>query len=866
MSADNTLNIYAQSEGNNMGKLIATSTSSRGGAGIGGDDDYYCGSIAIYGGLRGSAGIGGGDSGSGGIITISGGTVNATGGNKGAGIGGGNGSTDNGTLQISDTAVVIANGTLPNSSDLNYYLVTITLEDVSAVTAVTSLTYALNNAPSTVSNPGSTSASGAISLYLPSGTVTNSAVAGGITYTGSITVSSNTTNSGTLNSMAVPTVSSVSYTLLNTNTSTTTAATGGTLAITFNMAMNTTAAGTVTFTPSGGSAITLSAGTWSTDKKTYTVPYSALLNGTQYTVGISGFKKVSGIEMAADFSHRFTTVANTAPTHSSGGNTTVTVTKGKKPNQSVGASASVTAIAGDNGVASVTIPDKTVTDLITKAQADAKAQGKTANGIAIEMNVIMPKGAISLTAALSRNALNSLVSAGVTSLKLNGSPVKVTFDAKALAEIQKQSSGSISISIVSNAKLSSAAKAMIGARPVYDLTVNYTKNGKNATVSSFGGGTATISIPYALGKKEAAGGLYAVYVDERGNATRIAGSAYDTNSGCVIFTTSHFSRYGVGYTALSAKFTDISTHWAKESIDYVVVRGLLSGTSETTFTPDSTVTRELLVTALGRLANVDTKAYPTSSFADVKADSAFRSYIEWAYKKGIIQGTENGKFEPERAVTREEIAVIFANYAKAIGYTLPVTRTATIYADASSIGSTYKTAVTAMQQAGIMMGGTGNQFNPKSSATRAEVSSMLSRYIKLTIDPDTAQAWAKNDAGQYLYYKNGKALTGTQTIDGVTYFFNTHGTLKTGWVKDGDNWRFYSGKTMLVDWWDLGANGSNKTYYFTKSGLMVSGKWLEVDGKWYYFYADGSLARSTTVDGYKVDASGVRKDRVETTK
>jgi hypothetical protein len=256
---------------------------------------------------------------------------------------------------------------------------------------------------------------------------------------------------------------------------------------------------------------------------------------------------------------------------------------------------------------------------------------------------------------------------------------------------------------------------------------------------------------------------------------------------------------------------------------------------------------------------VDTKAYTTNSFTDVKADSAFRPYIEWAYSKGIVQGTGNSKFEPDRAITREEIAVIFSNYAKATGYTLPVTRTATTYADASSIGSTYKTAVTAMQQAGIMMGGTNNKFNPQSSATRAEVSSMLHRYIKLTIDPSTAQGWAKNDAGQYLYYKDGKALTGTQTIDGVKYFFETTGVLKTGWVQDGNNWRFYSGNIMLVGFWDLGANGNNKTYYFDTYGNMVSGKWLQIDGKWYYFNADGSLAKSTKIDGYEVDENGVRK-------
>jgi fibronectin-binding autotransporter adhesin len=138
---------------------------------------------------------------------------------------------------------------------------------------------------------------------------------------------------------------------------------------------------------------------------------------------------------------------------------------------------------------------------------------------------------------------------------------------------------------------------------------------------------------------------------------------------------------------------------------------------------------------------------------------------------------------------------------------------------------------------------------------------MFHRYIKLTIDPGTAQGWALNDAGQYLYYKDGKALIGTQTIDGVKYFFNTDGILKTGWVKDGNNWRFYSGNRALVGWRDIGSGDTKKTYYFTKDGLMVSGKWLQLDGKWYYFNADGSLARNTAIDGHEVDENGVRKSK-----
>lgn len=156
------------------------------------------------------------------------------------------------------------------------------------------------------------------------------------------------------------------------------------------------------------------------------------------------------------------------------------------------------------------------------------------------------------------------------------------------------------------------------------------KDGKTVNITSLNKGSVTLSIPYTPGQNEAVGYLFGVYVDGNGNAIRISGSTYDANSGGIIFDSNHFSMYGVGYTAPSAKFTDISTHWAKESIDYVVGRGLLAGTS------DTTMSRGMLVTALGRLAGADISGYKTSSFTDVAVGSTFQPYIEWAYKKGII--------------------------------------------------------------------------------------------------------------------------------------------------------------------------------------------------------------------------------------
>lgn len=413
---------------------------------------------------------------------------------------------------------------------------------------------------------------------------------------------------------------------------------------------------------------------------------------------------------------------------SSGGSGSVTAPE-KKSDQPITAVISVTAAPGANGTASVSIPERVLNDAITKAQAGARSQSGAENEIAVTLNVTMPQGATSLTLTLTQGSLQDLTKVGVVSFATNSVPVNISFNLEALREIQRQSTGDVTITFSPAQNLTGEARELIGSRPAYNITIRSMKDSKAVNIISLGGGTATLSIPYTPGRNEAIGFLFGVYAEENGKAARIAGSAYDGDAGAVLIPTGHFSAYGVGYTSPIAKFTDIGNHWGRESIDFAVGRGLLSGTSDTTFSPNAVMTRGMLVTALGRLASVDVKGYTTSSFTDVKASTAFQPYIEWAYKNGIVQGTGDNRFAPDRAVTREEIAVIFANYAKSSGYTLPMIRGATDYADASGIEDAYKSAVVSMQQAGIMMGDSGNQFHPKSDATRAEIATMLYRYI-----------------------------------------------------------------------------------------------------------------------------------------
>ncbi|MFA9380997.1 MAG: S-layer homology domain-containing protein, partial [Acetanaerobacterium sp.] len=545
---------------------------------------------------------------------------------------------------------------------------------------------------------------------------------------------------------------------------------------------------------------------------------------------------------------------------SSGDNSaTPPIVPDKKPDQPVIAGTTVSAIIGSSGLYTAAIPDYAIANAISAAQTQASQQNRTANGISVAINVETPSTANTFGIVLTQPTLQRLISAQTRSLEVNGSLVSLDFDLQALQEIQRQSKGDVTITLTSVHSLSSAAQALIGARPVYNVAIASVKEGKTVAITSLIKGRVTLSLPYTPHKNEAVGYLFGVYVDGNGKATRIPGSAYDTNSKSILFDSNHFSVYGVGYTEPSADFMDISTHWARNSIDYVVGRGLFGEISDTTFSPDTAMNRGMLVTVLGRLAGADVSGYKISSFTDITADSSFLPYIEWAYKKGIVSGIGNQQFAADQAVTREELAAILQNYAKATGYTLPVTREAVTFADSINIGSGFRDAVKAMQQAGIMNGKKNGYFEPQGVATRSEVAVMLHRYIMLTISSDTALGWAKNDDGQLMYYKDGRALTGWQKLDGKVYCFEPDGAYTKGWKQDGKgNWYYFWTDGALVGWWDIGSETSKKHYYFTADAIMVSGKWLEIDGKWYYFYDDGALAVSTKIGDCEVDENGVR--------
>ncbi|MEA4893281.1 MAG: S-layer homology domain-containing protein [Peptococcaceae bacterium] len=447
-----------------------------------------------------------------------------------------------------------------------------------------------------------------------------------------------------------------------------------------------------------------------------------------------------------------------------------------KPTEPVTGSTENKATVDNKGNASVSLTDKNITDAIANAKAEAAKKGVNAGEITAVIHVTTGgKNADTVTVNLPKTTQEQVIGNKIASVQLviDRPDLTIGIDLAAVTEINRQAKADVQLSAtrMDNTKLSGDAKAAIGNRPAYDLKTFY---GNGKSVTDFGKGSVSVEIPYTLQKGELAGNVYAVYVDSKGKVTYLTDSSYDAKRGTVVFSTSHFSTYGVAYKA-SFKFTDINGHWAKDDILFVANRGLMTGTSATTFSPNGSMTRGMFVTALGRLANADISAYKQSGFTDVKADAYYMGYIEWGVKNNILVGIGGGKFDPDGLVTREQMAVIMDRYATAIGFKLPEVHTQNVFADNAKIGAWAAPSVKRVQMAGIIQGKSNNLYDPQGTATRAEVSAVLRRFVEVAIFSDTAQGWTMNDSGKWMYYENGKPVIGKKDIDGSTYTFDQYG-------------------------------------------------------------------------------------------
>ena len=175
--------------------------------------------------------------------------------------------------------------------------------------------------------------------------------------------------------------------------------------------------------------------------------------------------------------------------------------------------------------------------------------------------------------------------------------------------------------------------------------------------------------------------------------------------------------------APEANFSDTVNHWAKEPINYVVSKGYFKGVGGNRFAPERSITRADFVTVLGRMAAIDQSRFINNVFKDVNG-GYYAAYVNWAAEKGIVQGVGNGKFDPNRPITREEMAVMMNNFLQVTNKKL-AEKESKVFTDGGTIAPWAKEAVGAMAKKGIVKGMEDGSFRPKSGFTRAQVAQVL---------------------------------------------------------------------------------------------------------------------------------------------
>ena len=177
-------------------------------------------------------------------------------------------------------------------------------------------------------------------------------------------------------------------------------------------------------------------------------------------------------------------------------------------------------------------------------------------------------------------------------------------------------------------------------------------------------------------------------------------------------------------------FTDVfEKDWFYDDAMFVYKNGLMLGTSKTLFSPHGMVTRGMMATILWRMEG-SLAPKGENSFTDVEAGRWYADAITWTAENGIFAGYSKDKFGPDDPITREQLTAIFYRYADYKGYKLTVTGNLDKFEDADKITDYAKTVMQWAVGNRLIKGKSETLLDPQGTATRAEISAMLHRFIE----------------------------------------------------------------------------------------------------------------------------------------
>ena len=189
------------------------------------------------------------------------------------------------------------------------------------------------------------------------------------------------------------------------------------------------------------------------------------------------------------------------------------------------------------------------------------------------------------------------------------------------------------------------------------------------------------------------------------------------------------TRIEVEFTDESLPFTDVRrSDWFYEDVAFAYENGLFAGTSDTTFSPNASMTRAMLVTVLYRLEG-QPAVNGRSGFSDVQYNGYYEDAVTWAADNGIVNGTSTTTFSPNANVTREQMAAILYRYAQYKKYNTAASSGLNGFTDHASV-SGYAAASLEWAVAEKLVNGSAGKLMPTGNATRAQVAAILHRFVE----------------------------------------------------------------------------------------------------------------------------------------
>lgn len=169
--------------------------------------------------------------------------------------------------------------------------------------------------------------------------------------------------------------------------------------------------------------------------------------------------------------------------------------------------------------------------------------------------------------------------------------------------------------------------------------------------------------------------------------------------------------------------------WYVDAVQYAYDHGLMTGTSATTFSPDQTTTRGMIVAILHRQAGEPVVDY-RHTFDDVAEGAYYAEAVRWAASEGVVNGYSASAFGPADAITREQLAAILYNYAAYKGVDMSARADLSGYSDAASVSAWAEDAMQWAVDEGLINGMSETTLAPDGNATRAQVAAILQRFLE----------------------------------------------------------------------------------------------------------------------------------------